>query len=221
MKTLSISDLWGYLKVAFYETFLMCGVSLIISVVLGVVLGLAVYTTRDGIFWRNKTLNLLGGFVINIIRSIPFIILLVLLLPVTKFLLGTTVGPLPAAVSLSVASLAYFARIVESSLSEVDKGVIEAAKAFGASNVTIIKGVLLPEALPGIYRGITILAIGLIGNSANAGLVGGGGIGDLAIRFGFYRYQTDIMIVTVVLLIVLVQIIQMIGDWVAKRTERT
>jgi D-methionine transport system permease protein len=220
MKSLSLSELLSYLKTAFYETFLMCGVSLVISVGFGIIIGLAIYTTRDGIFWQNKTLNFLGGLLINIIRSIPFIILLVLLLPVTKFILGTTIGPLPASISLSVASLAYFARLVESSLSEVDKGVIEASKAFGASNLTIIRGVLLPEALPGIYRGITILAIGLIGNSASAGMVGGGGIGDLAIRFGFYRYQTDIMIITVVLLVVLVQIIQMFGDWIAKRTEK-
>ncbi|KAA6340258.1 Methionine import system permease protein MetP [termite gut metagenome] len=220
MSSLSFSELFGYLKTAFFETFLMCSVSLVISVILGLFTGLVIFTTRDGTFWQNRTLNFVGGVLINIIRSIPFIILLVLLIPVTKLVVGTIIGPMSASISLSVASFAFFARMVESSLSEVDKGVIEASKAFGASNWAIIRSVLLPEALPGIYRGITILAIGLIGNSANAGMVGGGGIGDLAIRFGYYRYQTDVMIVTVVLLIVLVQIIQMIGDWTARKAER-
>jgi D-methionine transport system permease protein len=220
MSSLSFSELFGYLKTAFFETFLMCSVSLVISVILGLFTGLVIFTTRDGTFWQNRILNVVGGALINIIRSIPFIILLVLLIPVTKLVVGTIIGPMSASISLSVASFAFFARMVESSLSEVDKGVIEASKAFGASNWAIIRSVLLPEALPGIYRGITILAIALIGNSANAGMVGGGGIGDLAIRFGYYRYQTDVMIVTVVLLIVLVQIIQMTGDWIARKAER-
>jgi D-methionine transport system permease protein len=220
MKNLSFSELYGYLQTAFGETLLMCSVSLALSVIIGTALGIVIFTTRGGFFWNNRIVNFTGGLLVNIIRSIPFIILLVLLLPVTKALIGTTIGPLSASVSLSVASLAYFSRMVESSLSEVDKGVIEASKAFGVSNWLIIKSVLLPEALPGIMRGITILAIGLIGNSASAGMVGGGGIGDLAIRFGFYRYQTDIMLITVVLLIVLVQIIQMSGDWIAHKMEK-
>ncbi|OAV65224.1 Methionine import system permease protein MetP [Bacteroidales bacterium Barb6] len=220
MSSLSFSELFGYLQTAFFETFLMCSVSLVISVILGLITGLAIFTTRDGTFWRNRTLNFVGGILVNVIRSIPFIILLVLLIPVTNMVVGSTIGPMSASISLSVASFAFFSRMVESSLSEVDRGVIEASKAFGASNWAIIRSVLLPEALPGIYRGITILAIGLVGNSANAGMVGGGGIGDLAIRFGYYRYQTDVMIVTVVLLIVLVQIIQMTGDWIAKKAEK-
>jgi D-methionine transport system permease protein len=220
MKDLTFSELFEYMQKAFGETFLMCSVSLIISVVLGIATGLLLFTTKGGFFWRSRILNITGSFLINIIRSVPFIILLVLLLPVTKSLLGTTIGPLAASVSLSVASFAFFARIVESSLNEVDKGVLEASKAFGISNWRIVTGVLLPESLPGLLRGITILAVGLIGNSANAGMVGGGGIGDLAIRFGYYRYQTDIMVITVVLLIVLVQIIQMAGDWLAVKSER-
>lgn len=198
----------------------MCGVSLVISVLLGLVIGILIYTTRENMFWENRALHVFGGILINIIRSIPFIILLVLLLPLTKLIVGTSIGPLAACVSLVFASFAYFARLVESSLSSVDKGIIEASRAFGASNFAIIRSVLLPEALPGILRGITILAIGLIANSANAGMVGGGGIGDLAIRFGYYRYQTDVMIITVVLLVVIVQIIQMTGDWIAKKYER-
>jgi D-methionine transport system permease protein len=216
----SYSQLIYELKIAFLDTFLMCGVSIIIAVAIGTVLGLFVYVTRQGLFWENKALNLLGGFLVNVIRSIPFIILLVILLPFTKLVIGTTIGPLAATVSLSIASTAFFARLVESALCDVDKGVIEASKAIGAGNLTIIKEVLLPEALPGIYRGLTITMVGLLANSANAGMVGGGGVGDLAIRFGYYRYQTDVMIITVILLIVLVQIIQMIGDWVAKRAEK-
>lgn len=220
MNRLPFSELAGYLQTAFLETFLMCGLSLILSVILGLTVGIAIYTTRDGLFWENRTLNMVSGVLINIIRSIPFIILLVLLLPLTKLIVGTSIGPLAACVSLTFASFAYFARLVESSLCGVDKGIIEASRAFGASNFDIIKSVLLPEALPGILRGVTILAIGLVGNSANAGMVGGGGIGDLAIRFGYYRYQTDIMFITVILLVVIVQIIQMAGDWIAVRVER-
>jgi D-methionine transport system permease protein len=220
MNTLPFPELSDYLKTAFMETFLMCGLSLVVSVALGLIIGIMIYTTKENLFWENRTLHTVSGVLINIIRSIPFIILLVLLLPLTKLIVGTSIGPLAACVSLVFASFAYFARLVESSLCSVDKGIIEASRAFGASNFDIIKNVLLPEALPGILRGVTILAIGLVGNSANAGMVGGGGIGDLAIRFGYYRYQTDVMIITVVLLIVIVQIIQTAGDWVAVKVER-
>jgi D-methionine transport system permease protein len=219
MNNLPIPELLEYLKTAFLETLLMCGVSLVISIVLGLGMGILIYTTREELFWENRILHSVSGVLINIIRSIPFIILLILLLPLTKVIVGTSIGPLAACVSLIFASFAYFARLVESSLSTVDKGIIEASRAFGASNLDIIKSVLLPEALPGILRGVTILAIGLVGNSANAGMVGGGGIGDLAIRFGYYRYQTDVMIITVVLLIVIVQIIQMAGDWIVQKKE--
>lgn len=220
MNSLSLQELAGFIETAFLETSLMVGLSLVVSTLLGLITGIAVYTTRSGLFWENRTLNVISGAFINIIRSVPFIILLVLLLPFTKIIVGTTIGPLAACVSLIVASFAYFARLVESSLCSVDAGVIEASHAFGASNFAIIRSVLLPEALPGILRGITILAIGLVGNSANAGMVGGGGIGDLAIRFGFYRYQTDVMVVTVILLIVIVQIIQTVGDYIAAKVEK-
>ncbi|OAV66225.1 Methionine import system permease protein MetP [Bacteroidales bacterium Barb6] len=220
MIDISFLQLLSEIKNAFLETFFMCGVTIGISVVMGLLLGLFIFVTNQGEFWENKALNRTGGFLINVVRSIPFIILLVVLLPFTKFLIGTSIGPLAATVSLTVASTAYFARLVESSLCEVDKGVLEAAKALGASHRIIVWDVLLPEALPGIYRGLTIMTIGLLGNSANAGMVGGGGIGDLAIRFGYYRYQTDVMVIAVVLLIVLVQIIQTFGDWIAKRADR-
>ncbi|MDR3261584.1 MAG: ABC transporter permease [Tannerella sp.] len=216
----SFGELFVELRTAFFETFLMCGLTILISAILGMALGLFIFATRQGLFWENKLLNITAGFLINIVRSVPFIILLVLLLPVTKFIIGTAIGPLAATVSLSVASTAYFTRLVESALCDVDKGVIEASKALGVHNSRIISEVLFPEALPGIYRGMTIMVIGLLSNSANAGMVGGGGIGDLAIRFGYYRYQTDVMITAVILLIVLVQIIQTFGDWIARRAER-
>lgn len=156
----------------------------------------------------------------NIIRSLPFVILLVLLLPFTQWVLGTTIGPTAASVPLSVAAIAFYARLVEGALCEVDPGIIEASQAFGASPLRIIFGVLLREALPGLLRGLTVTLVSLIGYSAMAGIVGGGGVGDLAIRFGYYRYQTDVMIVTVIALVILVQIVQTLGDRFSRRADK-
>jgi D-methionine transport system permease protein len=144
----------------------------------------------------------------------------VLLLPFTQWVLGTTIGPTAAAVPLSVAAIAFYARMVEAALCEVDPGIVEAALAFGASPLRIIVGVLLREALPGFLRGFTVTLISLIGYSAMAGIVGGGGVGDLAIRFGYYRYQTDVMIMTVIALVVLVQLVQSAGDFLARRADK-
>ncbi len=220
MNNLSYTELFEYLRIALLETLFMWGISMVISILLGTAIGLIIFATREGLFWENRVLNFIASFLTNIIRSIPFIILLVLLLPLTKLLIGTTIGPLAASISISISSTCFFARLVESSLSDVDKGVIESAKAIGASNFTIIKEVLFPEAFSGILRGITILAIAILGSTAMAGMVGGGGIGDLAIRYGYYRYQTNVMVVTSVLLIVLVQIVQTVGDYFAKKTEK-
>ncbi|HBE79970.1 MAG TPA: methionine ABC transporter permease [Firmicutes bacterium] len=205
---------------AFLETFEMVGISLSLAIIFGILLGLFLYITRKGLFLENAALNLLAGIVINIIRSVPFVILLVLLLPLTQFLTGTTIGPIAASVSLSVTAIAFFARLVEAALCEVEPGVIEAALAIGATPLHIIYSVLLSEALPGILRGLTVTAISLIGYSAMAGIVGGGGVGDLAIRFGYYRYQTDVMLVTVVLLIILVQAIQISGENAADKADQ-
>lgn len=221
MLSLNLSELIANLLKAFSETFLMCGISISLAIILGVPLGLFIYITRPGLFWENSVLNFVGGFLINIVRSTPFVILLVLLIPVTQKLMGTTIGPLAASVPLSVAAIAFYARLVEASLCEVDKGVIEAATATGASVYMIIKDVLLAEALPGLFRGLTVTAISLIGYSAMAGIVGGGGVGDLAIRFGYYRYQTDVMVITVVALIILVQGVQALGDYIAREGDRT
>lgn len=205
---------------AFYETLYMCGVSLLLSVVIGIPLGILLFISDKGLFVENRVLNVTLGILSNIIRSIPFLILLVLLLPFTQWILGTTIGPSAAAVPLTVAAIPFYARLVEASLREVSKGVIEAAVAAGAKPWLIIREVLLPEAKPGIISGLTITAISLLGFSAMAGTVGGGGIGDLAIRFGYYRYDNQVLFTTVILLIALVQIIQFIGDWAARKVDK-
>jgi len=220
MNEIQLTELIENLKKAFLETFLMCGTSIGLSIVLGIPLGLFIFITRKGLFWENNILNFIGGFLVNIIRSTPFVILLVLLIPFTQLVVGSTIGPVAASVPLAIAAIAFYARLVENSLCDVDKGVIEAATSLGATNFRIIKDVLLPEALSGLYRGLTVTAVSLVGYSAMAGIVGGGGVGDLAIRFGYYRYQTDIMVITVVLLIILVQAIQSFGDFLAKRADK-
>jgi D-methionine transport system permease protein len=204
---------------AFLETFQMVGISLSLALVLGVPLGLVLFVTDRGRFLESRAASAAGGAAVNVIRSIPFVILLVLVLPFTQWMLGTTIGPIAAAVPLSIAAIAFYARLVHGSLCEVDPGVIEAATAAGATPGQIVRWVLLPEALPGLLRGLTVTAISLIGFSAMAGIVGGGGVGDLAIRFGYYRYETRVMVATVVVLIVLVQLVQVAGDAAARRAD--
>lgn len=213
-------ELWPDISKAFGETLYMIGVSLAIAIVIGLPLGIILFVTDRGLFLENRFVKSVLGFIVNMVRSIPFIILLVALIPLTKLLVDSTIGPAAASVSLSVAAIPFFARIVETSLREIDKGVIEAAVAVGATPWMIIKDVLLPEAKTGLVQGITITIISLVAYSAMAGVVGGGGIGDLAIRFGYYRYDNTIMIVTVVILIVLVQILQQLGDWTSKAIDK-
>ncbi|MFJ7724806.1 methionine ABC transporter permease [Neobacillus sp. NPDC097160] len=208
------------INTAFVQTIYMIIISLVIAIAIGLPVGILLYVTDKGLFLQNRGLQVCMGFIVNLIRSIPFIILLVALIPLTNFLVGTTIGPTAASVSLSVASIPFFARIVETALREIDKGVIEAAIAAGATPWMIIKDVLLLEARSGIISGITLTLISLIGFSAMAGTVGGGGIGDLAIRFGYYRYDNTIMIATVVILINLVQFVQLLGDFVAKSVDK-
>lgn len=205
---------------AFGETMFMIGISLTIAVVIGLPLGVVLFITDRGLFLENRVVKSTLGFFVNIVRSIPFIILLVALIPLTKLIVGSTIGPGAASVSLSVAAIPFLARIVETSLREIDRGVIEAAVAVGATPWMIIKDVLLPEAKPSIVQGVTLTIISLVAYSAMAGVVGGGGIGDLAIRFGYYRYDETIMMATIVILIVLVQIIQQIGDWTSKAIDK-
>ncbi|MBS4205359.1 methionine ABC transporter permease [Lederbergia citrea] len=211
-----VNEFW----IAFIETALMMGISVLFAATLGVPLGIGLFVTSEGMFWQKRILQSIAGTIINIIRSIPYIILLVILLPLTKLILGTTTGPIAASVSLSVAAIPFYARLVETSLREIDRGVIEAAESCGASPWLVIRQVLFPEALSGMVSGLTVTVISLLSYSAMAGIVGGGGIGDVAIRFGYYRYQNEVMIATVIILILLVQLIQFVGDRAAHAVDK-
>lgn len=200
----------------FLETLYMTLVSSALAYVIGLPLGIMlVVTDKDGIkpvLGVNRVL----GIIINLIRSIPFLILLITLIPVTRFITGTSLGPTATIVPLVIGSAPFIARMVESSLKEVDKGVIEAAQSMGASTYGIISKVLIPEARPSLILGTAISVTTILGYSALTGFVGGGGLGDIAIRYGYYRYQTDIMLVTVILLVIIVQVLQEIGIRLAK-----
>jgi D-methionine transport system permease protein len=213
-------ELLPEINTAFFQTIYMISISLAVAIIIGLPIGILLYVTDKGLFMENRFAQTVLGFVVNLVRSIPFIILLVALLPLTDAIVGSTIGPAAASVSLSVAAIPFFARIVETAMREIDKGVIEAAIAAGATPWMIIKDVLLLESRSGIISGVTLTLISLIGFSAMAGTVGGGGIGDLAIRFGYYRYDNTIMIATVLILIILVQVIQLLGDFIAKVVDK-
>jgi len=214
------SDLAKLLLTGTQETLYMVFISAIIAFCLGVPIGvLLVISDKGGIFPLIKV-NKIVSFIINVIRSMPEMILIIILLPLAKFIVGTTLGANAAIVSISIGSAPFIARIIENSLKEVEFGKIEAAESMGATTFEIIKRVLLPEALPSIVRGITIAIIGIIGFTAIAGAIGAGGLGSLAIRFGYQRFRTDVLIGTVVILIVLVQSIQLLGDFIAKAINK-
>jgi len=214
------NDLIKLLLVGTEETLYMVLLSSIVAFLIGVPIGvLLVVTDKGGIFPLYKV-NKIAGFLINVIRSTPEIILIIILLPLSKFIVGTTLGANAAIVSISIGSAPFIARIIENSLKEVEFGKIEAAESMGATTIYIIKKVLLPEALPSIVRGITIAIIGIIGFTAIAGAIGAGGLGSLAIRFGYQRFRTDVLIGTVVILVVIVQAIQFIGDFIARSINR-
>ncbi|GGG31652.1 ABC transporter permease [Lysinibacillus alkalisoli] len=213
-------DMAGEFQTALWETAWMLGIATLFSIIIGVPLGIFLFATSKGMFWQNKMIQSLAGTIINIFRSLPYMILLILLIPLTKWLLGTTTGPTAASISLTIAGIPFYARLVETALREIDRGVIEAAEACGASSWLIIKEVLIPEAKSGMIAGLTITMISLLGYSAMAGMIGGGGLGDLAIRFGYHRFQTEVMIATVIILIILVQLIQWLGDRLAKRAKK-
>ncbi len=203
-----------------WETVLMTGASGVVSFVFGLPLGLAlVVTDRGGIAENLWTNRLLGG-IVNGFRSVPFIILLVALIPVTRFIAGTSIGTWAAIVPLSIAATPYYARIAEVSLREVDRGLIEAVRAMGGSRWTIVREVLVPEAMPGIVAGFTVTLVTLVGASAMAGAIGAGGLGDLAIRYGYQRFETTVMIAVVAVLIVMVSILQWAGDRLVARLDR-
>lgn len=208
-------ELWR----AFGETLLMLGIGLSAAVLLGGPLGVALFLSGAGDARRHRIGQALG-WLVNTVRSFPFIILMVALVPFTRIVAGTSIGPLAASVPLSFAAIPYFARLVEQQLHEVPRGVIEAAEAMGATRVQIVTRVLLLEARSGLVLALTVLAISFLSYSAVAGVVGGGGIGDLAIRYGYYRFETDVMVITVAILIAMVQLIQLGGGRIARRLDK-
>lgn len=202
------------------QTLTMLGIGLTAAVLIGGPLGILLFLVADGQSLQNRPASLILGWFVNTVRSFPFIILLVALVPFTRIIAGTSIGPLAAAVPLSFAAVPYFARMVEQNLREVPRGVIEAAHAMGASEMQIVLRVLLVEARSGLVLALTVLSISFLSYSAVAGVVGGGGIGDLAIRYGYYRFETDIMVATVAILIAMVQLIQFTGNRIAKRLDK-
>jgi D-methionine transport system permease protein len=202
------------------QTLVMLGIGLSAAILIGGPLGILLFLVADGQSLQNRPAALVLGWLVNTVRSFPFIILLVALVPFTRIIAGTSIGPLAAAVPLSFAAIPYFARLVEQNLREVPRGVIEAAHAMGASEFQIILRVLLVEARSGLVLALTVLSISFLSYSAVAGVVGGGGIGDLAIRYGYYRFETDIMVATVAILILMVQVIQFTGNRIAKRIDK-
>lgn len=201
------------------ETLIMTGVSGALSFLIGLPLALILVTTdRGGIFEAVAVNRILGGMV-NALRSVPFIILLVAVIPLTRLLVGSAIGIWAAIVPLTIAAAPYFARVAEVSLREVERPLIDAARSMGATRWTILREVLIPESLPGIVSGFTVTLVTLIGASAMAGAVGAGGLGDIAIRYGYQRFQTEVMVCVVVILIVLVSGMQWIGDWLARRID--
>ncbi|GAB2961712.1 methionine ABC transporter permease [Nonomuraea fastidiosa] len=199
------------------ETAAMVGWSTLFTLLLGLPLGVAlVVFDRDGLRPLPALKSALG-FVVNVGRSLPFIVLMIAIIPFTRLVVGTTIGTAAFVVPLTVGAVPFYARLVETALREVGKDVVQAAQAMGASRTAIVRKVLLPEALPGLVAGLTVTVVALIGYSAMAGTLGGGGLGDLAVRYGYQRFETLLMIVTVVLLLVIVQVLQSLGDWVARR----
>ncbi len=211
-----LPELWT----AIGQTLLMLGIGVTAAVLLGGPLGVWLFLLGPGQSLENRPLFAIVNWLVNTVRSFPFIILLVALVPLTRVVAGTSIGPVAAAVPLSFAAIPYLARLVEQTLRDVPRGVIEAAHAMGASELQIVLRVLLVEARSGIVLALTVLAISFLSYSAVAGVVGGGGIGDLAIRYGYYRFQTDVMVLTVAVLVVFVQIIQTVGNAVARRIDK-
>lgn len=200
------------------ETIYMVFFSTIFSLIIGFPVGVLLVITKEGNIMERPKLNQFLEIIINTLRSFPFIILMICLFPLSRIIVGTTIGSTAAIVPLSISAAPFVARMVEGALNEIDKGLIEAASSMGADNKTIIFKVMIPETLPHLIHGITVTVISLIGFSAMAGSIGAGGLGDLAIRFGYQRFKTDIMLYSVVVIIILVQILQSLGNYLAKKS---
>ncbi|TYR80037.1 ABC transporter permease [Priestia megaterium] len=205
---------------AMMETIYMTTISVVATFILGILLGLLLFLTSKGQLWENKWINVIVSAFVNIFRSIPFIILIILLIPFTKVLVGTMLGAEAALPALIVGAAPFYARMVEIGLREIDKGVIEAAKSMGAKTSTIIFKVLLPESMPALISGITVTTIALVGYTAMAGVVGAGGLGNLAYLEGFQRNNSDVTFVATVLILVIVFIVQFIGDFITSKIDK-
>ena len=214
------ADMIPLLSKALGETVYMVVVSMIVATIIGVPLGVLLHTTSKGQILESPAVNRVVGAVVNAVRSIPFIILLVAIIPFTRLLVGTAIGTTAAMVPLVIAAIPFIGRQVERSLKEVPFGLVEAAQSMGATPAQIIWKVLLPESMSSIVAQLTTVIISLVGESAMAGAVGGGGLGDLAIRYGYQRFRPEIMLATVIILIVLVQLVQFVGNTLAKRLDK-
>lgn len=205
---------------AFVETLLMVGIASLVTIILGLPLGVALHVTQPGGLAPNKAINVvLSEIIVNITRAIPYAILMIALIPFTRFLVGTSIGPIAASVSLSIAAIPFFARLVEASLRDVHPGKGDAAVAMGSTRVQTIWKVMIPEAMPSLVAGMTTTVVTLIGYSAMAGLIGGGGLGRLAYNYGYQRFQSEVMITTLVLLVGMVMLVQYAGDRIIRRVD--
>ena len=202
------------------ETLYMVFFSTLFSLLIGFPIGILLTVTKEGNILERPKLNKVLVFIINTLRSFPFIILMILLFPLSRIIVGTTIGSTAAIVPLSISAAPFVARMIEGALNEVDKGLIEASSSMGANNWTIIFKVMIPETMPHIIHGITVTVISLIGFSAMAGTIGAGGLGDLAIRFGYQRFKTDIMVYAVIVIIIVVQILQSLGNYLVYRAKK-
>ena len=206
---------------ALWETLYMVGLSGVISAAVGIPLGVILFITRPNKLMASASINRVLGGIVNAARSVPFIILMVAIIPLTRLIVGTSIGTSAAIVPLTIGAIPFVARIVEGAISEVPSGLVEAAQAMGASPYQVVTKVLLPEAMPGLIHGMTLTLVTLVGYSAMAGAIGGGGLGDLGIRYGYQRFDGALMAATVIVLIVMVQLIQSVGDRLVRHFDRT
>ena len=216
----TIVGMRGEIAQALWETFIMVGLSTTFATLFGTLLGVLLFVTANRQLHYNRPVNLVLDSLVNLMRAFPFVILMIAMIPATRAIVGSTIGPVAASLVLSVSGLFYFARLVEQNLREVPRGMIEAAASMGATPLVIVRKVLLNEARAGMVSSITVLAIGLLSYSAAAGMIGGGGLGDLAIRYGYYRYQTEIIVFIVAILVLLVVLIQGVGTFIAHKLDK-
>lgn len=217
MRDIELDALWPRVGDALFETLLMVSISFVVATVLGLLLGLLLYASRPGNLLQNKAIFAVLNFVINVIRPVPFLIVAVALIPVTRALLGSSIGPLAATVPLTIVAAVAIARVSESNLVAVDPGAVEAGFAMGARPLRVLFTIVVPEALGPLTLGLTYILVALVDATAVAGVVGGGGLGDLAMKYGYQRFDWLVVAIIVVLLVLLVQVAQVFGNWIAKK----